>query len=238
MKNTIKILAFAILTVITGSCNKVKPDGPVITEIRAHSGFRGLSTSIPSTTVFKQSADYLVEIHAQKDLLDRITSVVSGSELQIYYSGSYSFGSHEPITVYISGPDVTDFTLNGSGSLRCDSLKGSTDPVRFKTTGSGAMEISTVNASSISTETTGSGSIRVVRGVASRVSCKASGSGGIDVGGVQATDVDAQTMGSGSIHVWATTSLDARTSGSGSIYYRGTPRLTSSSSGSGRVQPY
>jgi len=237
MKKTFQFFLLAAVLILAASCQKVMADGPVISQTRNHSGFTAISSSVDAIVTYTQSPDYHVEIRAQQAILDNMRSEIVDGELRFYYPGKVHIGHHEQVNIYVSAPDVSGFTMNGSGELRGETLELAKKTVRFKISGSGSVYFSKLTAEALEGKVSGSGKMTVAAGNILRESCEISGSGDMDFNNLEADDVTAHISGSGTVRTAANKSLDVHISGSGKVYYRGTPRITSSISGSGKLQP-
>lgn len=237
MKLTIQLFLVATLILFAASCKKIHADGPTVTKTLNLSHFTAVSSSIDATVTYSQSPEYRVEVSAQQAIHDNMRVEVVDGELRFYYPGSTNVGHHEPITIFVSGPDVSGFTINGSGELRVDSVAVPMSTARIRISGSGSVYIPYLNADALEATISGSGNVLVANGCVRRENCEISGSGDMDLYNVLAQDVTARISGSGSVYTYAKNSLDVHISGSGNVYYRGTPRITTSISGSGKLQP-
>ena len=237
MKSVIQALTVAALIIFTTSCHKINADGPVVTKTLNFNQFTAVSSSVDATVTFTQSPQYKVEVSAQQAIHDKMRVEVVDGELRFYYPGSVNIGRHDHINIYISGPEVYGFSINGSGELRSSDIQVTGKTVKLKISGSGSTYISDLSADAIEATVSGSGKMTIGAGTVHRESCEISGSGEMDFNNLSADDVTARISGSGSIYTKANKSLDVRISGSGKVYYRGTPTVTTSISGSGKVQP-
>jgi hypothetical protein len=237
MRSFVQFLAIALLAFTSASCTKIKGNGPTISQNRYQSHFSAISCSVDATLIYTQSTDSRIEIRGQQNILDKLRSDVSDSELRFYFPAGTIIGSHDAITIFVSAPSVTGFTLNGSGELRSGSIQAAGKTVSAKTNGSGNMYLASVTAESLNASVVGSGEMHIAGGYAPSLSSEVSGSGDIDLNGLRADDVHTRTSGSGNTHVWAERTLDVRISGSGDVFYRGNPRVTTNISGSGNVKP-
>jgi hypothetical protein len=235
MKNILSATLLAFLLFTAASCKKVRGDGPTVTETRSHSDFTAISSGIPAEVEYRTAPDYSVEISAQQNILDKIRSEVHGGELRFEFRSPYNFGPHDPIKVRISGPDVTGFTVDGSGSIEAGEVVRTGKTVRLKVNGSGDIHFESVEASGVDAEVVGSGKVTVADGDVATASADISGSGDIDLRDLSSEDADARISGSGKIYLKASRKLDVDISGSGKVYYRGNPTVTTNISGSGSV---
>jgi hypothetical protein len=140
-----------------------------------------------------------VVVHADDNLLDRVTTRVSAGTLVIgNEAGGYT--TRNPIRVEVVVPSVNELTLSGSGTI--DAAGIDVDVLTVVLSGSGAV----------------SGS-----GRAQRIEVKLNGSGDVQLHDLVAQDVRATMSGTGRIAVHATDSLEASVPGTGSIVCTGNP---------------
>jgi len=145
------------------------------------------------------------------NLINLIEFSNSGDTLVVKSSEQWS--ENLPLKVTVTVPDLQGVSLNGSGDVTADGLKG--DEIAFSIGGSGHLKAT---------------------GVAKTVDASIDGSGHIDLAGLAAPKAKASISGSGAIDVNATDSLDASISGSGTVRYKGSPKnLAKSISGSGEI---
>jgi hypothetical protein len=155
-----------------------------------------------------------VVVHADDNLVRRITTVVDSGRLVIGNTPG-SFNSRSPMWVTVTAPSVDTLILSGSGNLN----------------------VSGVSSPGLSVTLVGSGNVSA-SGNTHRLTVTIPGSGTAQLGQLTAHDVTAAVGGSGEISLTAEDSLDARVSGSGAIFYSGNPRhLKTSITGSGAITP-
>jgi Putative auto-transporter adhesin, head GIN domain len=140
-----------------------------------------------------------VVVHADDNLLDRVTTRVVDGKLVIGNEGG-GFTTRHPIRVAVVVPAVDELALSGSGTIEADDVD--VDELTVVLSGSGLVSAS---------------------GRARRVEVKLNGSGDAELQGVVAQEAHAKLSGTGRIAVNATESLDASVPGTGSIEYSGNP---------------
>jgi hypothetical protein len=236
MKNTVYFLLAMLLLTGVSSCKKIKGKGDVITENRNVSSYQAISLSFDANLNFRPDSVYSLSISAQENLLEYIETNIESGTLVIKIRDHYFFGSHDPITVNISAPEVNSLGISGSGNINTNGpwMPGN---ATLNISGSGNIVVDTLSVSNLKSVISGSGYIRVNKGTASSSSLNISGSGTIHTEDVKTGTVNASISGSGDIYCWAVQKLNATISGSGSIYYRGNPQIETNISGSGNVRP-
>jgi len=198
----------------TGSSGTtVQGSGIAATQTRAVAGFNRLDLAGSSMVTVVVGGRQSVVVHADSNLLGRVTTHVVGGTLLIGTTGSFT--TRTSMSVDITVPTLAAVTLSGSGQL---SVSGISTPVlTVSLPGSGAMDAS---------------------GTVTRLDVTLGGSGLAQLDQLTARDVHAVVSGSGLIRVTATASLDASVPGEGAIVYGGNPpRVITSVTGVGAVTP-
>lgn len=237
MKKAILFLSAAVLAFSIQSCRKIKGDGPVVTETRNVQGFTSINAGIDGMVYFTPGNEYKVEIHAQKNIIDAMDTRVSGGELKIEFDYRKHLGIHDRIDVYITAPNITGLTINGSGDLQV-MQPFQPQNLNLKISGSGSINIPDLQTSYLYAKISGSGDMAVGNGTADNEKVDISGSGNVDLLNLAGRSAEIHTSGSGTTKVNVSESLDVHISGSGDVYYLGHPEITADISGSGKVKPY
>jgi hypothetical protein len=153
-----------------------------------------------------------VVVHADDNLLDRVTTEVRAGNLAIGNTPG-NFETKTPMSVEVSVPSLGAVSLTGSGNISITGIKG--EDLTVLLSGSGVLNGS---------------------GTATQLDVTLSGSGHAQLEQLIANDVQAVVIGSGRILVTATQSLDAAVPGSGVIVYGGNPKqVTTAITGSGTI---
>lgn len=216
------------------SCEKIKGEGPVVTETRSTSEFERVNFGLAGTMIVEKGENFKVEISAQRNILEVIRASVSSRELKLDIERGKRIKRHEDITVRITMPEASGFTVSGSGNIRIpDSFTGTR--MRLHIAGSGNIEAEELDFNRIEGEIDGSGNIRVRYGSANDGRFTINGSGSVEMPGVEIREGDVTINGSGSVRLWTREKLKARINGSGTVYYKGQPTVDSHVAGSGRV---
>jgi hypothetical protein len=191
----------------------VQGSGVAATSTRALPKFSGIDLAGGNNVTIVAGARQSVAVHADSNLLSRVTTQVKAGKLIIGDVGSFSAKS--PMYVEISVPSLAALDLSGSGNIT----------------------VTGIRASQLTVTLPGSGDISASGSVA-RLNISIDGSGNAQFSGLIARNVDAVISGSGDIFVTATHSLDAKVPGSGTVLYGGNPpQVTTSITGSGTVTP-
>jgi len=237
MKSLKLILPLALLFTAFTACNKhifgsVKGKGPDVTEIRPLTGFNKISLEMDADITYVQDADYYVEITAQSNILDVITTKISAGELE--FDTKKWLRHHNPIKIIVHSPEMRGLSISGSGNIDTQN-DITTNDMDLHISGSGNITINSLQTEELESSISGSGNISINGGTANNEKATISGSGNVNAVDLAANNVNAKISGSGNITVWAILQLDATISGSGDILYKGQPIVNTHVSGSGSV---
>jgi hypothetical protein len=220
MKNTIKLLAIALLAALTACSDPecITGSGNIITDDREVSGFTTVVQDIPGEMYITQGNEFKLAIKADDNILGDIRSSVHEDEL---YIGSGLDLCNVTITTYITLPEPEAFSLSGSGDIICDGSMNS-GTVSFVVDGSGDIRLNDVHSDIFSARITGTGDV-TVRGESDSAYARIDGTGGIYLKDFETRACFYSINGSGDIYAWVNDNLNARISGTGDIYYLGDP---------------
>jgi Putative auto-transporter adhesin, head GIN domain len=235
MKKTAIMLTAAAALFHFSSCEKITGEGPVQSEVRAITGFSGVSAGISGKVNYKIEPAYRVEVIAQRNVLDVIQTTVVGGHLLVKVKDGVKIKSNESIVVNIEAPSANYLRLSGSGDME---VAGPLQEAGLAVSISGSGSITIAQAAvgnRLNADISGSGNMRILSGTAAEEEIRISGSGKYSADGLAADKVKAVVSGSGDVQVKAVQTLEATISGSGTVYYRGNPLITTQISGSGRV---
>lgn len=237
MKLTNMILPMILLVVSLTACEKVlfgwiKGKGSDVTETRPLINFNKIKLGMDAEVTYVQDSVYYVELTAQANVLEVLTTNVVASELRI--DTRKWVRKHNPIIVIVHSPDIKSLNISGSGNINAPGVIATND-LSLHISGSGNISLYELQSAELNASISGSGNISIGNGVVSNEKATISGSGDIDALGLAANSVAAKISGSGNISVYAVQQLDATISGSGDIHYTGQPSVNTHISGSGSV---
>ena len=185
--------------------------GTPATQVRQVAAFSRVDLAGSSDVTIHAGAAQSVVVHADDNLLARVTTKVRAGTLVIATKGSFTTSS--PLTVVVSVPSLQALTVSGSGAITASNIQGARVSVRLS----------------------GSGAVRAA-GTVTRLDVSVGGSGDAQLGQLAARDVHAAVSGSGQIVTHAANTLQASATGSGTIIYTGNPpHVTTSTTGSGTI---
>ena len=196
----------------TSSSQGATGSGVAATQVRSLPPLTAVDLAGASNVVVRVGARQSVIVHADDNLLGRVTTQVSSGSLVIGNTPG-TLNTRSPMFVAVSVPSLDALTVEGSGNISATGINGPSLTVRLP----------------------GSGSIRAA-GTTAQLDVAIGGSGTALLSRLIARDATASIDGSGSIVLTATHSLSASISGSGTILYTGNPaQVTKSVTGSGTI---
>ncbi len=212
----------------------IKGKGPIVTETRTVSGFKGIANECSVNIHVKQDSFYQVEVAGQKNIIDLLQTKLDGSVLVIKYQPNAMINISETVDVYITAPNYESFKMSGSGNITTESPI-TADMMIMKISGSGAITSDNLKVITLDTKISGSGSIDL-KGIGTTVSHTVSGSGNLSAIDFATENTDATISGSGNMVIRVSQVLNAKISGSGNIQYKGSPTVNVDISGSGSIK--
>jgi len=196
----------------SSSSTTVKGSGVTASETRNVPAFSAVELAASNIVDVRVGEAQRVVVHADDNLLHRITTTVNGGRLVIAQIPG-SVEARSELRVEIQVPKLVALALSGSGIVSA--------------TG--------VDATAFTVTLDGSGVIHAA-GTVQRLEVSLGGSGDAQLSELRARTVHAVVGGSGRILTTATETLDASVPGSGAIIYGGAPAHVSRSvTGSGAV---
>lgn len=236
MNKNIFLAEVAAISLCFTACVKdnINGEGPVVSEIRAASPFKGIELSINATVHFVEADTYDIRIDAQQNIAQVIQTEVNSEILVIKVPTDTRIENYLPINIYVQAPDADKFNLNGSGSiLITDTLHASF--ADFNMSGSGSILVDHIISDDIDSRISGSGKLEIKNGSTITLRNDMSGSCIADLRNVQGSRADVLISGSAQTYINMSEKIDVKISGSGKLYYLGTPAIDSDISGSGQV---
>ncbi len=177
----------------------VEGSGVPASETRELPPFGRVELTGSNQVIIHVGAAQSVVVHADDNILDRVTTRVSAGRLLIGNEAG-GFTTRSPMRVEVAVPAVDELTLSGSGTIGAEGVD--VDEFTIALSGSGAVSAS---------------------GRAQRVAVELNGSGDVQLQDLVGQEVRATLSGTGRISVNVTESLDASVPGTGSIVYTGNP---------------
>ena len=221
----------AILTAC--STRIIRGSGNLITENRQVSNFDRIDLSGVGDVIITQGGSESLSIETDDNIMQYVETVVENGTLKLGFKSGFNMIDPSRLIFQVGVDDLTSLTVSGSGNIEVESLE--TEGLEATVSGSGNIQITGLSASEVSAEISGSGEINL-DGDAPAQNVSISGSGSYQAGDLCSASVRLDVSGSGEATVCAMETLDANISGSGSVNYYGQPAVSFSGSGSGNIQ--
>ena len=240
-----QILMVAILAT-TGCVGEVhRGNGVEATEARTVGSFSEVSANGPFDVAVSTGAP-TVEVTCDENLLPDITTEVQGDTLVIgtrEEDGTWILLAPEaPCHVRVStptlrgvgatgsgwlivrgeAPDLAEVHSTGSGGVLVEPVILAS-ALRVTATGSGEIELETIEVGAVELEVVGSGRVAIGGGSADSLTAQITGSGDLDAPALVVDRADVTISGSGGAELTVTGSLEALLTGSGSLVIHGDP---------------
>lgn len=180
----------------------------------------------------------IIEIEAEENLIEYITSNIDGDKLIIRTQKGYYIrpSLRKRIKIIVPIEHIDEIELLGSGDVECvDLIKA--NHLNASVKGSGDINLN-ISAKSLNAEVNGSGDIDL-KGTANHFEVSVNGSGDVSAFKLVAQTASATVSGSGDIQLYVDKELNATTTGSGDIRFKGNPlKVEKKSVGSGGIVKY
>jgi putative autotransporter adhesin-like protein len=191
-----------------------KGSGVAATQARSLPPFTGVDLAGDNNFVVRFGARQSVVVHADTNLLRRVTTRVRSGRLVIETTPG-NLSAKSPMFVTVSVPTIDRVGLQGDGNI----------------------SVTGIESRSLTVALPGSGNIHAT-GTAAKLDVTISGEGTALLRQLVARDANAALSGDGTIMLTATHALTARISGSGTVLYGGNPaHVTQRVTGSGTISP-
>ncbi|WP_395639401.1 head GIN domain-containing protein [Pseudolysinimonas sp.] len=224
-------LAAAAVLVAVALTGCVRVGGPMTSESRdiddvtavvlETSGHLEITEGEPSLT-----------IHAPENLLDALTSDVSGGVLELGRRGGGPMFGSGAIRYELSVASLDSIEIDGSGDV---TSTVSAERMTIEISGSGDVAITGLDADQIAATIDGSGDVELA-GDADALTLEIDGSGEVDADDLEVVDASVVIGGSGDATLHVTGTLAVEISGSGTVRHRGGAEVDADISGSGDVE--
>lgn len=225
MRKYISMLLALLLTssvCATAANTKVVASGKIVSkEIKGIAGFKEIQTNSSVDVVYHSAADTRIVVSASDNVIPYIEVVKKGSRLEVGLKKNINVrvkNSRADLKVNVYGPEVSAFTVKGSGDIRiATDLKA--DRLALGVSGSGDIDAYNLSAGEVALGVTGSGDIEVRNVSGKKIAIGVTGSGDIECKAVSGDVVALGVTGSGDVKVSsvATDELACGVSGSGDI---------------------
>ena len=235
MRTSATVIALSLSIAFVSAQDKdfIKGTGEVVKKPLTVDAFHGIVLEGAADVVITQAATQSVEIEAQANIAELVTTTVKGGIWTIG-TGNKSYSTSKPFIVHISVPTIDQVRIEGSGDVTGHG-SFTADKVELAIEGSGNIDLK-FSAKAIEAAIAGSGNIDIA-GECTTFKASVAGSGDVDASELSASQATADVAGSGNIDLRASESLSAEVAGSGNVSYKGKPtKVHKDVSGSGSVR--
>ena len=219
---------------ITGF-NVTRGSGELTTQTRNVSGFERVQVDGAGELIITQGEEESLEIRAEDNIIDELTSDVSNGTLVLGYRDNFLRNSIIPterITYTLNLIDLSEVTINGAADLEIDALE--TGSLVLEINGAGQVSIDQFTADSLSVQISGTSTIEIAGQVADQ-SITIDGAGNYQAGDLETNRTTVNINGLGNATVWAVETLDISIDGGGNLRYYGSPNVTQDINGVGDI---
>lgn len=238
MRRIVPPLALAALlagcSLPLGDLDEVIGSGDEVTEDRDVSGFEAVRLEGVGAVAVTEGDGFSVEVAADDNLLDRITTEVEAGTLVIGVERGFTIVPRAGVTVTVVLPELTGLGVSGAGDVDAGPIEA--EAFEIGVSGAGSVTIDELVAGELDVSLSGVGGVRIDGGEVADQSVTLSGVGDYSAPGMMSETADVANSGVGSIEVWSTDRLVADISGTGDVRYRGSPTTEVSISGLGSFE--
>ena len=232
MKKIFFAISILLLLPFVQGCRVACKEGHGPVHARQHdvSGFTGIRLNIAAEAVVTPGNSFRVQVEAEDNLLDEITTEVHGRVLRI--GSRKCLKSNIKIRILVTLPELNELEINGTGDIVLpDTFQ--VDKIALEINGSGNINGRLI-AAKIQSTIHGSGDIRL-SGSANEHDIRIMGSGDVFAADLPCNASEIKVNGSGDVYVYAINELDAHINGTGNVHYKGKPSVSVKINGTGKV---
>ena len=201
------------------------------TEQRAVSSFDRLDVSGAFTVEFVCAEQTSLEITADDNLLEDISTEVRGSTLHI--ETARSIWPRGRLLVRVSSPNISVIRSSGASDISASNI--SNEKLSIETSGAGSVKAD-VQTSLLRLETSGAGNV-ALKGSAETFIVETSGAADVKARNLHVKKARLEVSGAGDVELNVSDELDVSVSGAGDIRYFGSPSsVRQDISGAGSVR--
>ena len=244
MSGIVLLTTAVTMTSCVSSCNTNTLFGDkCIVEWRSLRGFEEIEISGSPTVYYNQADSFSVKVKGPESLVENIITESNGKTLVIRNKGKFGMfnvqlGEEDELAVYVTSPDLTSISLNGSGDF-ISRQRIDTDDMDVTLRGSGDIQVNDLICDRCHVELIGSGDIDLSSVETQEASAVLIGSGDIDLCLRNVDDTRLSLKGSGDITAEFDKdcgSVDCDLRGSGDITLEGkVKKFSQYKSGSGDI---
>jgi hypothetical protein len=228
------VIPFILTALVIGACSiHVNVDigqgsGKIVTETRDVSHFDSLELSGIGDITLIQSDQEALEIEAEDNVLQHITTEVRNGTLYIGLEPKVILPT-KPVKYTLKMHNIHGLATRGVSSVK-SSGSIHTDRLEIDISGTGSIELEDLTCANLSISISGAGSFQA-SGKASDQKITLSGAGNYRGQDLQSQTAEVTISGLGQVTLWVTDRLDVTISGTGGVDYYGTPEINQQVSG-------
>ena len=208
------LTAILVVLLLSHSSGTTTGSGDTATQVRSLAPFSRVDLDGDNNVVVRVGPRQSVIVHADRNLLARVTTRVRAGRLVIGTTPG-DFGARSPTYVEVRLPSLVGLTLRGNGNIN----------------------VTGIDSARLAVALPGNGNIAAT-GTADKLDVALGGEGTVRLQELIAGDAQAVLGGSGAIMLTATHRLAATISGEGTVLYGGDPpRVTQRVTGTGTIIP-
>lgn len=207
--------------------------GSGTTRSYAVADFSGVTLKGPDNVDVRVGAGYSVRAEGPSGELDRLRIARDGDTLSVGRRNGMSWGHHDPVTIHVTMPRLTEAAVVGSGDMRIDRVEGSGFDASLS--GSGNIGVGAAAVERMGVNIAGSGALSA-SGTARQLDVDIAGSGDMRAKGLRATQASVRVAGSGSVTATVAGPASVDMLGSGDVDLGGAADCTVKKMGSGSVR--
>lgn len=211
-----KLSLILLLTVLAAGCHHgrlsdIKGSGNRQTEKRQVAPFNSIMTEGAFNIEVVCQKDQGLEVEADDNVLDYVSTEVSNNVLRLKNTKGYSV--NEPVKIKVSVPNLEGLSVSGAGNIQ---IKGMNND-KFVIDSNGAPAIA-------------------VSGTTKTIHINTNGAGKIDTHNLRASRGVVESNGVSRVDLYVADQLDVTVSGPSSVFYQGDPVVNKNVRGPGKVE--
>jgi len=239
-KALLSITTLIIGSLLLSACsvfgfNVTRGSGTLTTQSRDVSSFDAVQINGAGELLIIQGETESLEIQAEDNIIDELTSDVQENTLVLGYRDSFLRNTIIPterITYTLTMTELSQVTINGAASMDIDSLE--TGSLALIINGAGNISINQLLADNLNVEISGTTTIEI-GGQTSQQTVTIDGAGNYRADDLQTSSTTININGLGNATVWATETLNISIDGGGNLRYYGSPNVTQEINGVGDI---
>ncbi len=224
-----------VMILVLGSCGvqTISGSGVIISESREVHGFTRIELKGMGRVILTQGDEESLNIEADDNLLQYISTNVRGQYLQIKFDRSRNLVPTNPVIFRINVIDLN--AINFSGAASFESQRLAIEQLEITLSGAATVDVDWLTATELKIVSDGDGNI-VLAGNVGMQEVELNGSGNYTAPNLQSQITDIVIKGAGNAVVWADDSLDVEINGNGDVSYFGSPEVNYQDSGFGDLK--